>query len=226
MFFMNVRSFAFQLFIFRIHFFSLSFFSFIHSFLSSFLYPGEFFLSRPVGMDTTSSYDFDTTGSFDYDTTDSYDSYVDPSSTSLVLLPPPVSTSRVQVQSPVLLPPHDNSTYSFIQFRGDPEDEPFITTPDPTMSPPLSIQPWELLPLLQPPQPILVENAILDQPDQQQQQGNFSAIDNRLWLPAFELAFMNERSYENYVLLERPVHMELAVDLSPWDDSTLVFENL
>lgn len=183
----------------------------------------------------------DTTISFDFSNyINPNASIVDPSLSQQAQLPPPQ-----QLQSPIL-PEHygnsrflDDSTSSdsliWINANG-PHCDPFIHTPEPTISPPVfeegDLLPYEqmepdhsksitqnelnyelpsvlsLLPLL--PSQAIPANS--EEPVHQPLTGGDV-------LPAFEMVFLNNLSYEQYMALQGQPRCELVMvhELSPYD---------
>lgn len=189
---------------------------------------GEFFLSRVVGMETTDSYDFDTA-----------------LSSAALVQPSTSSVSILQPQSPALYQRRNyfsSSSYSLINIAPNPEDDilgnPFITTPEPSLSPRLPIHAWDLLPLMQPSPPIPVNNVnnIIGMEEQRQQDlFTRSTIymnrdSNNVWMPSFGMIFMGQRNYESFSSMAQPPlqPVEFNANLSQQDknESAKIYEIL
>lgn len=186
------NSFVFPKFVFRLNIFNLCFFDLTVS--------GENGLDRDVGMD-------DTTISFNFD--------VKPPLPPAVPIEPSRSNSSMEVSSQPSInsAPNDSMLSGSFCFVGrDPQDcEPFMDTPEPSMSPPvfdaISISdahhniefdepvspisdnmsyepssPLALLPML--PQPV---------------------YDSQVFLSTFELEFLDNEAYERFILQHHPL---------------------
>lgn len=147
-----------------------------------------------------------------------------------------------------------SATSSFWVRANDPLCEPFIATPEPTISPPIFVtepmqlyptliapslpsdsmiqndnyelpSPLSLLPMLPllPSQSTSSNGELSAQPHFPMEELNFYPV-----LPAFEIAFMSNNSFEQYIYPQQQPQCEFVMlcELHPCDDSALIYEQL